>query len=441
MRKASAGSYGPFRYPFLVAAVILISLGAFQFYWLGKDYDEKKKAILIEANNNFNSVILDENLRQINQILNLSKLAGLNLKGSHITIKGKGKILIFKDSGTSAAKSPHDSVTKVNLAANRSFAARVDSALRPLRISFLLRQSSKIEHTDGDLIRANSALLPDHKFYEIVVTDYSGAIFSKMEGTLILALFFLLICIATVCSLIRSVMKMRGYIEFKRTFTNNMTHELKTPISVLRVGLESIVNYNLLDEKQVATEYLGLMQKEVDNLNEMVDTILVHSQLEQAKMIMNFERILVWELIGDCISRIRSQLDASKARVSVNGMDKEIFIMADRHHLTNVFNNLIDNSLKYTERPPVITLAAYRKNDFAVIEFSDNGIGIPMQYRNNIFTPYFRIPENNLNGIKGYGLGLSYVRQILALHNAKIDFENVQGGGTMFFIQIPVPNG
>lgn len=193
-----------------------------------------------------------------------------------------------------------------------------------------------------------------------------------------------------------------------------MTHELKTPLSTIAVAIESLEKYNGVDDKELTKEYLGIMKLETNRLIEMVNSILVHSKLNESEVVLKIETINANQLFLKCIDLMKPKLDNSKGVISIDC--NEIEFEGDSYHLTNIFMNLIDNALKYSNKQPIITINCAAVQNMLHVNFTDNGIGISPKYKERIFDAYFRIHEDDLYVQKGFGLGLSYVKEIIALH-------------------------
>ena len=225
----------------------------------------------------------------------------------------------------------------------------------------------------------------------------------------------------------------------KDNFTHNMTHEFKTPLATLYAATEALTTYNILDDKETAREYIGLMRNDLKRLSAMTESILNDAKLSKGKMVMDFQMVKLRDFVEGIVSDLKPQLTIKKAVVAYETIPDTIFVTVDKEHFTNVFTNLIDNSLKYSAEDARILIEAAEDGKFTTIRFSDNGIGIDLKYKNQIFSSYFRVPNGDQYKVKGYGLGLSYVKDVVALHGGTIELVDSKDNlGTTFEIILPV---
>lgn len=249
-------------------------------------------------------------------------------------------------------------------------------------------------------------------------------------------IIFLLLVLTTIAFLSAAIKKNIAILELKKNFTNSMTHELKTPLSTIAVAIESLEKYNGMDDKELTKEYLGIMKLETNRLIEMVNSILVHSKLNESEIVLKIETIKANQLFLNCIDLMKPKLDNSKGVIKINS--NEIEFEGDTYHLSNVIMNLIDNALKYSNKQPIININCDIIQNMLHINFSDNGIGVSPKYKDRIFDAYFRIHEDDLYIQKGFGLGLSYVKEIITLHKGSIELMEDLNQGTCFLIKLPL---
>ncbi|MCA6438211.1 MAG: HAMP domain-containing histidine kinase [Bacteroidetes bacterium] len=168
----------------------------------------------------------------------------------------------------------------------------------------------------------------------------------------------------------------------------------------------------------------------------MVNSILVHSKLNESEIVLKIETIKANQLFTNCINLMKPKLDNSKGVIKIEC--NQIEFEGDLYHLSNVFMNLIDNALKYADKQPIITINCTIRQNMLYINFTDNGIGVSPKYKDRIFDAYFRINEDDLYVQKGYGLGLSYVKEIITLHKGSIELMDEFNEGTCFLIKLPL---
>lgn len=217
-----------------------------------------------------------------------------------------------------------------------------------------------------------------------------------------------------------------------------MTHELKTPISTLSAAIESMSKYNLLDNKDMAKKFLSMMDDEIERLKSGVELILTYSQLENQSLTLQFDDIETFDFVKHIENTMRHAIDNVNGKLHIKFNANIIY--GDAYHLENVITNLINNSIKYVEPPVIINIDIEDENDYVKITYTDNGNGIPEEHHKHVFKPYFRIHEGNIHTVKGYGLGLAYVKGVIKLHLGEIKLHKVPEYGIYYTIKIPKNN-
>jgi signal transduction histidine kinase len=178
------------------------------------------------------------------------------------------------------------------------------------------------------------------------------------------------------------------------------------------------------------------MKLETNRLIEMVNSILVHSKLNESEIVLKIETIKANQLFAKCIDLMKPKLDNSNGVIKIEC--NQIAFEGDSYHLSNVFMNLIDNALKYADKQPIITINCTVIQNILYINFTDNGIGVSPKYKDRIFEAYFRVHDDDLYKQKGFGLGLSYVKDIITLHKGSIELIEEVNQGTCFLIKLPL---
>lgn len=253
-------------------------------------------------------------------------------------------------------------------------------------------------------------------------------------------LFSLLLVGITVVSFVllyRNLVKQRRLAELKNEFISNVTHELKTPIATVGVAIEALKNFNAIHDPQRTKEYLDISQNELQRLSLLVDKVLKLSMFEKKEIEMKKEQFDCKQLTEEVMNSMRLQFEKYHAKVNLNTEGDNFIVEADKLHITSVIFNLLDNALKYSRENPVINVQL--KSDPGFIEFSvaDNGIGISPAYKEKVFDKFFRVPTGDKHNIKGYGLGLSYVAEVIKRHQGKVYVESELGKGSTFTAKFP----
>jgi len=234
-----------------------------------------------------------------------------------------------------------------------------------------------------------------------------------------------------------SIKKQTRLNDMRNSFISNISHELKTPVSTVKVAIEALRKNNAEgNNKGKAEEYLSMAGKEIKRLELLISKVLDHSVIEEDSSILRFEDVNLVFLINDAIKSLQSRIASANAIVRFDH-DDELIVRGDPVYLQGVIINLFDNSLKYTDGNPEITIRLSADEKYAVISVSDNGPGIPEEYRQKVFEKFFRVPDRDLHKVKGYGLGLSFAYLIVTMHQGNISVKNNDAGCT-FTIKIPV---
>ena len=232
--------------------------------------------------------------------------------------------------------------------------------------------------------------------------------------------------------------KQKRLDEIKNDFINNMTHELKTPISTISLSSEMLLKSDLTNDPEKLKRYAGIIYKENKRLEDQVNSVLNVAKLEKEKLVLNFTSFDIHELIEEAKDTFDfNQLEQS-GNIELNLEATEHVVKADIVHITNVIYNLLDNAIKYSENNPAIKIKTFNKGNYIILEFKDQGIGISSENLKNIFDKFYRVPTGNLHNVKGFGLGLYYVKLIIEEHNGTIDVESSINKGTIFTIKLPL---
>lgn len=226
------------------------------------------------------------------------------------------------------------------------------------------------------------------------------------------------------------ILRQKQLSEVQRDFVNNMTHELQTPISTIRIAADVLNSENIVKQPVRHKRYVQIVQDEILRLQGQVEMVLSMAKAERDVLTLQKENFNAEEMI-------RSILLPFEDKVKFNCNAANTFIDADTFHFRCVINNLIDNALKYSDDVPHVAVETYNHGKNLVIAVRDQGIGIAPEYQKKIFNQFFRIPYGDVHNVKGFGIGLSYVKQIVRAHRWRLDLESTLGEGSTFKITIP----
>ena len=233
------------------------------------------------------------------------------------------------------------------------------------------------------------------------------------------------------------ILKQRRLSEVQQDFINNMTHEFKTPISTISISSEVLKEPKISTEPDRLLKYASIIQHESNRLKQQVDRVLEMARLDEKKIDLINESIDGHKLIEEAIQNSSILLNEKDGKIETHFNATESLLFGDKLHLTNALNNLIDNAIKYNQNKPKIIIRSYNKKNTFCIEIEDNGIGISPENKRRIFERFFRVHTGNIHDVKGFGLGLSYVKLIVQAHRGTIELQSVMGQGTIFKISLP----
>jgi len=235
----------------------------------------------------------------------------------------------------------------------------------------------------------------------------------------------------------KSIKRERRLTEMRNDFMSNMSHELKTPVSTISVALEALKTFDAANDETLRKEYIEISKSEVDRLGLLVDKALNISLYEQGKFVYNRQIIDLNAEIKRIIKTLKIQLDSQNVKLEFTKTGRHYFVNADKTHITNVIHNLIENGIKYSHKDLQLAIDMHELHDKITISISDNGIGIPKEYQSKIFDKFFRVPKGNTHNVKGHGLGLSYVKEVIESQGGQINVKSELDVGSTFIITLP----
>ncbi len=233
------------------------------------------------------------------------------------------------------------------------------------------------------------------------------------------------------------ILRQKRLSEIKTDFINNMTHELKTPIATIALSSEMLLRNDFSNDEEKLKRYAGIIHKENKRLETQVERVLNVAKLDKEHLVLSKEIMDIHELLVEAQENVNFNQSEQGVNVELNLNAESGEIIADPVHITNVIYNLLDNAVKYCEVTPEIKITTKTDKKGISIEFIDNGIGMKREELNMIFDKFYRIPTGNLHNVKGFGLGLYYVKLIIQEHGGTIDVKSQIGKGTTFTIWLP----
>lgn len=234
------------------------------------------------------------------------------------------------------------------------------------------------------------------------------------------------------------IIRQRQLTEVQKNFINNLTHELKTPISSIGLSARVLSDRKILQTPNRLFEYVRIIDEQCSRLNKNVEKVLGLASLEKNKFSLVQEKVSLGSFLKSTAERFKQSELGHNAEVALSLPGEELLVWADPFHLGNILQNILENAVKYCRERPDIRLTVAREHHKVHLSIEDNGIGIPKEYRKKIFKRFYRIPTGNVHDVKGFGLGLDYVRKVVKAHGWKIFVTDNRHGGSTFVLIIPI---
>ncbi|WP_433896014.1 sensor histidine kinase [Sphingobacterium mizutaii] len=276
----------------------------------------------------------------------------------------------------------------------------------------------------------------ENLYLEVDFINPTVYLLKQIGWQLLFSLILIIALIGTFWTLLVTIRKQNQLAMMRKAFVNNMTHELKTPVSTVMAAIESIQRYGAKDDKERMNRYLSISRQELEHLSDMIERVLQVDVAETNGVLLEKTWFDLESLIDESMENAKlfakKEVDIQK---TTSGNSFQIF--ADQAHIKNVISNLLDNAIKYAGDQVKINIALSENGDRYKLSIQDNGIGIPKAYQNGVFDLFFRVPSGNVHNVKGFGLGLAYVKQIVQQHQGTIDLSSEESVGSTFVIDLP----
>lgn len=305
-----------------------------------------------------------------------------------------------------------------------------DSIVYGSRISFI----ENYERTNADYIHKIKEFQPDGHYFGVVFPNKSGFILKQLDFWMYSS-FVILLIIIFFSYTISVMLKQKKLADIKTDFVNNMTHELKTPISTIGLSADAISNPAIVESPQRLAQYVSIIKNENQRLKSQVERVLQIAALTPRKVQLKDDILDLHDIIQKAVITFNVQVEEKEGDIKLELDAQQSHIRGDLVHITNVIYNLLDNAAKYTESSPHIVIKTKNEGNILHISFTDNGIGINKSHQKMIFEKFYRVPTGNLHSVRGFGLGLFYVKTIVKAHGGKIEVESQPGKGSMFTLK------
>lgn len=275
------------------------------------------------------------------------------------------------------------------------------------------------------------------KVLAIYFPNERAYVFRSMWTMLILSVLFIIFILVLFYYSISTIFRQKKLSEIKNDFISNMTHELKTPISTISLACEVLGDDTIEKSRERRDRYLGMIREENKRLGVLVENVLQSAILDKGNFKLKPANIDVHEMIRNVIANVQLAIDKGQGEISSDLRAKQFLIEADRTHVQNVIYNLVDNAIKYSPEKPNVRIFTCDFPEGLEICIQDNGIGIARENQKKIFEKLYRVPTGNIHDVKGFGLGLSYVKAIVDKHNGSVWVESEPGKGSRFYVRLP----
>ncbi|MCW3116638.1 MAG: histidine kinase [Chitinophagaceae bacterium] len=287
--------------------------------------------------------------------------------------------------------------------------------------------------TAGENLSADEMLI-------VTVPDYKNIVLKSLRGNIITAIFFTIIIVTAFYLTIRTMLRQKKLSEIKNDFINNMTHEFKTPLATISLAVDALKNEKVMGNAEKMTYFSSIIKEENQRMNRQVETILKAALMEKQEVQLLLRPLHIHEVIKEVVSNFTLQLEDKKGKAGLELNATNDLVDADEVHFSNLINNLIDNSIKYAKDniPPHINVTTSSTDKKITIRLEDNGIGMGRETVKRIFEKFYRAHTGNIHNVKGFGLGLSYVKTMVEAHGGEIKVESILGKGSIFNIELPL---
>ena len=272
----------------------------------------------------------------------------------------------------------------------------------------------------------------------LIFPDKKQFIIAEMGSMFITSILLIIVVLILFWRTVSSLIKQKNISEHTTDFLNNMTHEFKTPLTNIALAGKMILKDNNIKQEEKIRHYSGIILDENEKLRLQVEQVLSMTALERGEIPLSKNNLDFHQLVQQALKCISVQVENKSGKLELNLKAERCDISGDKNHLTNAVCNLVDNAIKYSEKSPLIKIQTENKDGDLIFTISDNGIGMDKKYQEKVFEKFFRVPTGDQHDVKGFGLGLAYVKKIVELHGGTIALESEKGKGSVFTITLPL---
>ena len=279
--------------------------------------------------------------------------------------------------------------------------------------------------------------LDDDLFLHLTFPKQKTFLYMEMWAPLLVNLLLVALIVSALIFMFRTILTQKKLSEMKNDFISNMTHEFKTPISTISLACQAMNDTDMMgSDGAVAQPYVKMINDENQRLSLLVERILQSATLDRGELKIRRQKVVLNEIVHEIVNHAQFRIQNSEGSIQLDLPTELIEIEGDKMHVTNLISNLIDNAIKYSGSKPIVTVALKKEGKRIYLSVKDEGKGIKKEHLSKIFNKLYRIPTGNLHNVKGFGLGLSYVRAIVELHNWDITVKSKPDNGSEFTLII-----
>lgn len=271
----------------------------------------------------------------------------------------------------------------------------------------------------------------------VIVPDFKKQVWGSLRWIIAGGAVFMLVIFAAFFVTLRTLFNQKKLSEIKSDFINNMTHEFKTPIATISLAVDAIKNEKVQNDKEKLAYFTGIIKEENKRMNKHVETILQAALLEKQELQLQLVDLHIHDTLHHILDNYVLQLEDKNGKVDLQLNAKNDIVQADEVHFTNLISNLIDNAIKYSNDNVNIKITTHSTNKYFVMSVQDNGIGMSKESVKRIFEKFYRAHTGNVHNVKGFGLGMSYVKTVIDAHKGKVKIDSAIGKGTTFTVEVP----
>lgn len=276
------------------------------------------------------------------------------------------------------------------------------------------------------------------KYHLLIYFPTANSSFTELPAIVITSVILTLVILSVFILTIYIIFRQKKLSEIKNDFINNMTHELKTPISTISLASQMLKDNSIEANVKNYDHISGIIADESKKLGFHVEKVLQMAIIDKGGIELKLKKLSIHELIEQIFLKINLKVNEKNGHLKHQFNAQNDNVLADEMHLSNVFTNLLDNAIKYCKEAPSIEVDTINKNGHIIVSVKDQGIGIKKENQRKVFEKFYRVPTGNIHDVKGFGLGLSYVKRIVEQHKGHIQLKSESGKGSEFLIFIPL---